>query len=295
MSWDIYCCICGFSCIGANFDYLKEEFKNFNIDISDKDIKNIVHDIKWVNKKITLYANNKIKVWKNNEYDISNHLPFVDDNEYGILLHYDCWKFIKINYGIKLEYKNLPVNYIDINKVKNKSTNQTILMNINYGEITKYWQQFMAFERIYIDNNLYMIQSPLVTNNTKNINRIKKIVNQLKLKKELRPSPSISASFYKNNIIKIGNNNKFWIIKNKKWYEIKEDVIKKQFNINPKNIWKFMYPSKYLSNYLPLIGEYNIIPLFINNIKNNKLELIGTQNTISEFENNKKVIRLLNM
>jgi hypothetical protein len=136
----------------------------------------------------------------------------------------------------------------------------------------------MDFYNMYLDNNLYMLQSPLYTG--KNVTRIKKIIKQIKLKKELRPSPSISATFYKNNIIKMGNNNKFWIIKNNKWNEIKEDVIKKIFNIKPLSSWNF--------HYLSQIGEFSTIPLFINNLKNNKLELIGTTNAIKLFENSPK-------
>jgi hypothetical protein len=216
--------------------------------------------------------------------EVENHLPFIADQiEYGILLHYDCWKFVKINYGIELQYKHLPINY----KIFKSGSGTPPLMKINYGEIKKYWGQDMDFEKMYKDNNMYMIQNPLIPSNTKNISRIKKIISQFKLKKEQRPSPSISATFYKNNIIKIGNNNKFWIIKNNKWNEIKEDVIKKSFNIKSNKL------SYFGQGNIPQIGEYNTVPLFINKIKNyfNKkkpdiLEIIGTDKTIEEFKNN---------
>jgi hypothetical protein len=277
MGWDVFCGICGLSCKGCGYEYLEDI-----LNTSDNELKKISKDCNWLNKKIILNSNNKIKKFKYEE--VENHLPFIADQiEYGILLHYDCWKFVKINYGIELQYKHLPINY----KIFKSGSGTPPLMKINYGEIKKYWGQDMDFEKMYKDNNMYMIQNPLIPSNTKNISRIKKIISQFKLKKEQRPSPSISATFYKNNIIKIGNNNKFWIIKNNKWNEIKEDVIKKSFNIKSNKL------SYFGQGNIPQIGEYNTVPLFINKIKNyfNKkkpdiLEIIGTDKTIEEFKNN---------
>jgi hypothetical protein len=127
-----------------------------------------------------------------------------------------------------------------------------------------------------------MLDSPLNSSNKKNIIRIKKIISQLKLKKDLRPSPSVSATFYKNGDIKIGNNNKFWFVKNNKWYELKEDVIKKKII--------FDYDNKlYKLNVLPQIGEYYNIPLFVKQCKNitkknTMIEFIGTIKTITDLE-----------
>jgi len=282
MGWDTYCCICGNSCKGGDSDYLKELFdfpiKN-KLSLTEveqnKIIKDIAKKIKWFNKGMTLFTNNKNK--KLNDSNCEQHLPFKDNYESGIFIHCDCWKFVKITYGIDLHYSNLPVNYKDISK------QIPPLMNINYGEIKKYWKQDMDFYKIVLDKNTYMLDSPLVSSNTNNINRIKNIIGQLKLKKELRPSPPISATFYKNNTIKIGNNNNFWIIKNNKWNEIKENVIKKKYIFDYKN--KLIY--KILD--LPQIAEYNNIPLFIYNIKEipsikYNIQLIGTDKTLLEFE-----------
>lgn len=275
MGWDIFCCICGNSCKGGDFYYLNELFGDR---IDEKNIKNIAKDIKWMNSKITLFANNKIKKC-GYDCEYENHLPMREDMEYGILLHYNCWKFVKINYGIELKYKNLPIN-----NNNNLTPQDPILININYDKIAKYWKQDMDLNKMYDDDNMYMLQNPLIISNTKNITRIKKIITQLKLKKELRPSPSVSATFYKDKTIKIGNNNKFWIIKNGKWNEIKEDIIKKQFEIKSNYLWKL--------NFLPQIGDYSIIPLFLNNTKEQKnsiIELIGTHESIEQFENNKTI------
>ena len=278
MGWDVFCCICGNSCKGADINYLKEIFiENTN----EKEIKDIVKKIKWVNKSITLFSNNKNKI--NYNTDCEQHLPFINEDDYGIFMHYNCWKFVKITYNIELHYNNLPINYIDINITKTELGAPPI-MNINYGEIKKYWLQDMDFYKIYTDNNLYMLENPLISSNTKNITRIKKIISQFKLKKDLRPSPQISATFYKNNTIKLGNNNKFWIIKNNKWNEIKENVIIKKINFDKKNKNKKIYKIMRI----PRIGEYNNIPIFIYNIKNTKKEkiikFIGTDESINNFE-----------
>ena len=280
MGWDVYCGICGISCKGCGYEYLEDI-----LNTSDNELKKISKECNWLDKKIILNSNNKIK--KFGIYDLEenySHEPY--NTDYGILLHYNCWKFVKINYGIELQYKHLPINYKNVKDDDDQGI--PLLMKINYGEVKKYWDQDMEFGKMYKDNNMYMIQNPLIPTNTRNISRIKKIISQFKLKKEQRPSPSISATFYKNNIIKIGNNNKFWIIKNGKWNEIKEDVIKKTFNIKPKEIYYFGEGN------IPQIGEYNTVPLFINKMKNyfNKkkpdiLEIIGTNKSIEEFENNK--------
>jgi len=279
MGWDTYCCICGNSCKGGDINYLTEIFDLYsNNKIPMEEIKDISKRIKWCTKGMTLLRNNKNI--KNSKYmDCEAHLPF-DIDDTGIFIHVDCWKFIKITYGIELHYSNLPVNYKD-----NKISGIPPLINIDYGEIKKYWNQDMDFYKLLLDKNTYMLDSPLVSSNVKNINRIKKIISQLKLKKELRPSPPISATFYKNNTIKLGNNNNFWIIKNNKWNEIKETITKKTyiFNYNDKKIYKILK--------IPQIGEYNNIPLFIFNKKENanktyKIQIIATDKIIKDIFDN---------
>lgn len=273
MGYDVYCCICGNSCKSVDLEYLEYIFED-NL----KEKKEIIKKTKWCTKSFTLLSNNKIR--KNTSMNsCEDNLPSKEDYFYGIFIHTDCWKFIKINYGIELTYAHLPVNYIDINR---KIPNAPPIIGVNYGEIKKYWSQDMNIESMYKDKLLYMLDSPLITSNKKNISRIKKIISQFKLKKELRPSPPISATFYKNNTIKIGNNNKFWIIKNGKWNEIKENiVIKKEI---------YIYKNKLLqkNENIPRIGEYNNIPLFINKIKPNRkdilIEFIGTIETIETIE-----------
>jgi hypothetical protein len=81
------------------------------------------------------------------------------------------------------------------------------------------------------DGNFWMGESPL--KNAKNAKRIVKIIKQLKIKPG-RSGPTISASFFANGTIKIGNDGYFWIIKNKKWTKIPEKpVIEKIKNTIP--------------------------------------------------------------
>lgn len=136
---------------------------------------------------------------------------------------------------------------------------------------------------MFLDNNIWMAYSPLV-NNSKNNIRIKKIIKQLNLKKIDRPSPSISATFFRNGNIKIGNNNKFWIIVNRKWKEIKEEIIQKKYNnvkINNNIVSNI--------NNIPQIGSYNNKMIFIKNYnynnKNKKLniEFIGNSSEINKL------------
>ena len=95
-----------------------------------------------------------------------------------------------------------------------------------------------------------MCISPLILD--KNAKRIDNIIKQLKIKPN-RKGPTLSASFYKSGIIKIGNNNKFWIIKNGKWNEISGEIIINKIELDKKH---------YL---IPQLGETNNKPIFIKN------------------------------
>ena len=229
--WDIYCFICGNTCHSSDHD----DYPNLN----KKEIILLNKELKWLNKCTMLLANNKIihgckevscnnqfykngKIYESLSYYINENIYLNDYLEnYGIFIHTNCWKFIKLNYGIELKFGDICV------KIYKKFDP----LNIDYGIIKKYWNQFISYDDIYNDNNMYIIKDPLLNDN-KNTIRIKKIFTQLKLKKIIRPGPSVSATFYKNNDIKIGNNNKFWIISGNKWIQLKDNVIKKKYNIN---------------------------------------------------------------
>ena len=287
MGWDTYCCVCGNSCKVVDIEYLTELFKEHNeysknlITINDMEIKDIVKKLKWTKKAFSLQPTNIIYN-STNKVECEDYLPFKDltyfnsDLLNGVFIHQDCWTFVRNNYNIELKYKDLPIR-LDTNK-------SPPLYNIDYGEIKKYLSQDFSYIKLYLDNNIYMLDSPLIKSNTKNITRIKKIIQQFNIKTEQRPSPSISATFYKNNEIKLGNDNFFWIIKNGKWNKIKEEVFKKTIIFDKKtNIKKSS-----LVNKIPAIGEYHKEPLFVLNFKrNNKGELqivfIGTEKYIEKL------------
>ena len=105
-----------------------------------------------------------------------------------------------------------------------------------------------------------MVESPLV--NIKNASRIKKNIKQLKIKSG-RSGPSISASFYKNGDIKIGNDGYFWIIKNNKWMKINEKPIIEIIKIKNNLLKK-----------IPQIGYTNKEPLFVKDYNDKEIILI---------------------
>ena len=287
MGWDTYCCVCGNSCKNVNIEYLTELFEVYNnyskknlIKIDIVEIKNIVKKLKWTKKTFSLQPTNIIYN-STNKIDCEDYLPFKDSSYFdntllnGVLIHQDCWNFVKNNYNIELKYKDLPIRYLDSDK-------NPPLFNIDYGEITKYLSQDFAYDELYVDNNTYMLDSPLLQTNKKNIYRIKKIITQLNIKKIERPSPSISATFYKNNEIKLGNDNFFWIIKNGRWTKIKDEVFKKTI-IFDKNFKKLS-----IINKIPAIGEYSKEPLFVLHFKKtNKVEtqivFIGLEKSIEKL------------
>ena len=110
------------------------------------------------------------------------------------------------------------------------------------------------------DGNFWMGESPL--KNAKNAKRIVKIIKQLKIKPG-RSGPTISASFFANGTIKIGNDGYFWIIKNKKWTKLPEKPVIEKIK-NTINIMKK----------IPKIGFTNTKPIFIKDYDNHTITLI---------------------
>lgn len=246
--WDAFCFICGNPCHSLLLDYLKDYLEivmNKNIkdkpfmrgknkkikenpDVIEK-LTKLEKNTIWMNKCTMLLKNDKIvhgvkenscniNFCKNSKCYRHGH-SYSEDlfySPWGVFIHTDCWKYIKINYKIELKFSNLPKI---IDRIKNP------LFDFTYGEIKNYWGQDFDFINLCIDNKQYLCSSPL--KNDKNIPQIKKIISQLKIKNNPeRKGPAISATFFNTNDIKLGNNKKFWIIKNNKWVEINEKIIK---------------------------------------------------------------------
>lgn len=284
--WDVFCFICGNPChsmLKSYIDYV-EEMINEEINSSYKPfIKKMIKDLKerpniikelkdlykntlWMNKCSMLLANDKVV---HNLTEDSCNIVFVNKSiaaehmttfnnlysyPYGIFIHTDCLKYIKKEYKIDLKFSYLPP--VEPSDYK--------LFNVNYGDIEKYWEQEYNFKRIILDNKKYLCSSPL--KNDKNIKQIKKNINNFKLKNDPnRKGPMVSATFYNEGEIKIGNNNKFWIIKGNKWIEMNDKIINIKLNIKPYDKKLTSKERKYLEN-LSFRGESNTEPIFINNI-----------------------------
>ena len=288
--WDIFCCICGNSCRQLD-NYNEDEFLKV---ISSKEYKDLVKKSKWLVKCTMLLQNNKVVHGckevgcnidfesKNGKYtaiDVDNTFPYIgNDGNIGIFIHTNCWKYIKYIYKIELKYSDMPLTLI----------NKRYKVPIKYGDIKKYQGQDMNYLKMLADNNIHMIIDPL-KNDKMNNTRLKKIINQLKLKTALRPGPSMSATFNKTGDIRMGNNGKFWIIKNNKWSEIKEMIVKKTVIIDYK---KTKIKTINEINSIPQIGEKNTKLLFVNNfISNNKnieIQFIGNEFNINKIISNIK-------
>jgi hypothetical protein len=279
--WDIFCFICGNNCNNLGSSEFSEQYPEYG---------KLFKKLNWKKNCSLLLLNNEVvhdcierdcnvgfENVKTGDRYTANYNIDIDYfssriTNYGIYLHTDCWKYIKKSYGIELKYADLPAFNL-------KLTYEPL--NINYGDIKKYWGQDLDYQQMFLDKKIYMAFSPLESDNSKNITRIKKIVSQLKLKKEARKGPSVSATFYPNKTIKLGNNNLFWEKKNGKWVELSDKPIIKLFEFItvPKNKKKI--------NNIPQIGQNNTIPLFVNNfyIQNKKyyIEFIGSEKIINDL------------
>ena len=321
MSWDNYCFVCGNPC-HSMFDFVLDEslelLKKYDDMLNAKkknyiflrnmklfymmyknnqketigEIKKLIKNTLWMNKCTMLLADDKVinnckqdnsnilfrsstKIYEHNS--INNIGSYLENNYMtGIFVHSDCYKFVENKYKIKLKYSLLPIIFYS-------DDSDRPFTFIKYGEIENYWEQDFNFINIIIDQKQYLCASPL--NGDKNIIQIKKNISQLKINNNLlRKGPSISATFYSLNTIKIGNNKKLWIIKNNKWQEINENIIEFEFVYEQKNINKKQLD---FIMKLPFIAQHNNYNgIFVKSIKIGKfieLKLLTTNSFIKNI------------
>lgn len=286
--WDIYCFLCGCTTHSLKFDHEiflenlelyksnkgHKSFKTYFKPIYEfyqSDIKGFIKktnlmnkNTKWLNNCTFLCADNKIIhgckeincniTFQDKNNNVYKNLTYYEDNfaeQYGVFIHTDCWKFIKKEYGINLNYSYLPIDIHDETKSK-------IFSFVNYGVIEKYWKQYFNFIQMIVDNNEELLISPL-----KSIlvsNGIKKIFSKLKIRTDTnRKSPIVSATFYKPNTFRVGLDKNIWQVKVNKWIKC-ADTVKIKFSSPKSNVIKKTV----------LVGDYNLEPIFIINFTQNK-------------------------
>ena len=220
-------------------------------------IKKLINETQWMNECTFLSADNTIRHFHNKSHYHSIHRNYeleLQGSIHGIFLHTDCWLTIKKKFNISLKYSDLPIF---------DSNNEHKLFDfINYDKIEKYWKDFNFFDIVF-DNNSYLCVNPMKSKNK----FIDKIFSQLKIRKN-RLSPLVSSTFYDENIIKIGHDGKFYVVKNKKWKKIHDKIITFDVTINSSH--KYYQTLKYL-------GESGINAVFIKSIN----EINGDMITIT--------------
>lgn len=301
--WDIFCLLCGnpshaiFNNMKEDFDqsieyYLSNEtkknkfFRNYFAPIYENykqnpkkfldTIKSMKTRTSWLNVCTFLGADGSIN---HGCKEIACNISFVDkkrneftartvfedlDQTYGVFVHSDCWKFIKQEHGIGLQYKHLPIHKVSIEKAK-------VLPNIDYGQIETYWGQDFDFIKMISDGNEEFSSSPLKSQST--ANRINKIFYKLKIRNESRKGPIVSASFYTSGTYRLGEsfltdsftNGGIWMISHGKWIELKETV---RFAIPVSSL-------KLIKN-ISFAHDVNSEPIFILKIDNGNIHLIST-------------------
>jgi hypothetical protein len=275
--WDVFCPICGLPPYFVELNFTKTDMNDLLNTLKLRNYKSISYSellsfqkkSKWLKKNSFLTSTNNIIqncgevacnidfICKNNK----NYINIIDSkdffnnyfnyNNFGCFIHNDCYYYVKKYHKIDLKLGDF-----DLSFDKYRSINEHYIKN----DVSKYWaQEFNIFGMIN-DNNFWMAESPL--KNKKNAKRIDKIIKQLKIKSG-RIGPTISASFYKNGIIKIGNDGYFWEIKNNKWVKIPNKPVEEVINFNKKIFLK-----------IPTIAFTNTKPIFIKDFNNKKIIII---------------------
>ena len=311
--FDVYCLLCGNPCHGLlpgstkifleNINYYKEKYiirtskKNqfyreklkilYDYYSKNPDFLNTIKEYEklttWMNDCTFLTVQNKIIpnckeiscanyfVDKNkNHYTHLDREKILDENS-GIFVHTDCWKYVKTKLKITLNFSSFPFieYYTPMNIVK------------YFNE--KYQSQDFDFFSAIIENSDSLLNPNNKSSTIKK--QIDKVIIQLKLRGGgTRKSPINSATFYKANTYKIGQDNNIWVIKGGKWVPLKKDEVTK-INIVVENNFKSLNK---LVKKLVFIGQPNISPAFIinqeNAKKNIKFEIISSNDLVPYFQ-----------
>lgn len=129
--WDVFCVLCGNSY--TNYDYISELDK---VDDKLKVLqKKMNKETKWLSSCVFLTLDNKIihnckelecnirfgngkkdygQVSKS--FDVDELVLFFDNENGGIFVHTDCWKYVYQTRNIKLKYGDLPINRFKLPK-----------------------------------------------------------------------------------------------------------------------------------------------------------------------------------
>ena len=246
--WDVYCPICGLTLQGLPLkqfieeqaEICKEVYKKgkmVKINKNKKDIilkkdnifhkEKLVSKTKWLEKCTILLPNTKPKhnfeeVYCNIGFKKNKELYNISliNNEYdniGIVLHTDCWKYVK-------ESKKYELTFDDFNLKKIKGDdywNHYKFKYFNYKEVEKYHEQYFDIDILYKrPQDFYLLYSPMknTIESKKNKKRIdKNIIKLFKNKPKQRPSPVQSATiFEKGTIMKGSDGYNYKVTTNKK-------------------------------------------------------------------------------
>ena len=230
--WQTYCPLCGFGFNPFDFEYdilhlskyYKEKEKNklskflnklLGEDKSkwNKKIKELNSKFKWMSKYGLLLPNEFKKTGIDyeeqgiaNNYPICSIITYLPEKERAFMIHIDCYNLIPAS-NKKTFYKQIyPMVYTKKNEIHKHPSGY--IKGINYGCMKKFAiQDYMWFDAI-LDNCFYF----------RDDNKIKKNINIIiKSKKKLRPSPTESATVFKEGTVRKGNDNKLYIVRNNKW------------------------------------------------------------------------------
>jgi len=256
--WDVMCSLCALPLNSCSED-CKKWMHKCTLLLNNN---NIVFDTKEIACNTNFYDKKK-----KNYYTSLLYFP-----KSFIVVHTDCWKFCKKEYGLSLKYSDFPFHKISPN-------NFFSIDGVNYKPISNYWEQYFRIEE-YLKAG-YSLDSP--AKNQALAKFIKNTISQLKIKKD-RMGPSISATYYKNNDLLVGNDGKIWKINNKKWVKA-ADIISRKLSIKipvtKKNQQLLEHVCKYFSYAylepkssiikkiakLPQLGEVSSCGIILRNIK----------------------------
>lgn len=184
----------------------------------------------------------------------------------GVFCHSKCYDFLSEQYNVDLTYSKLPQVVFN----SDVAIINPIMSAPNYGKIEKYWNQYFDQDHTMITNNdLYLLD--LDDNRTQKqikLNLKHFGIDNITLDVE---SPQISAKYFEEAMIKIGQNKRFWKNVDNNWELLDDEVKIVKFSLKEKILQSKAKKNKInklkkFVNSIPSATEWNSICLFIVDI-----------------------------
>lgn len=123
----------------------------------------------------------------------------------GVGVHQACRTLVQRATGVSLTFFHFNVDAIEANNTYG---------GVNYGTVQRYMAQYFEFDAAW-HHHRFLLESPLA--NAANGKRVLAVFRKCKIRAGVRPSPSASATLFRDDARRTGNDGGLWVVKDRRW------------------------------------------------------------------------------